>query len=64
MDTIRREIKVLMVRQGWTVEDVGNILGIKRSQASARINGGAKMDVEDVEKLAVKAAKTLKISFE
>lgn len=48
----------------WSVEDVGRMLGLSRARVSARLNGRCKFSVPELEILAEKAGKELKITFE
>ena len=45
------QIRMLMRRMKWTVEDVAGIVGVSRPRMSARLNGSAKFDIREVEKI-------------
>ena len=55
------QIRMLMRRMKWTVEDVAGIVGVSRPRMSARLNGSAKFDIREVEKILEQAGKKMKI---
>jgi hypothetical protein len=60
MDLLK-ESKVMMVRNGWGVDEVARIWGIGRAQTSAILNGRSRYSVERFELLLDKAGYKIKI---
>lgn len=61
MDYIK-EIKVLMVRNDWDVDDVATILKVKKTRASQLINGKGRLPVTKFIDLVNAAGCELKIT--